>query len=99
MLPFVPKSRPGRVVRSGPDCRGTSQISKGVTSQGVQNAFYYRGLVLSCFLTDDVSESSNSLSSLYSKWNNPVFVRPPVVNETHFYFAEIHFSNTKSDFG
>ncbi|XP_039993919.1 DNA mismatch repair protein Mlh3 isoform X2 [Xiphias gladius] len=29
--------------------------------------------------TDDVGESSNSLSSLYSKWNNPVFVRPPMV--------------------
>ncbi|XP_030574842.1 DNA mismatch repair protein Mlh3 isoform X2 [Archocentrus centrarchus] len=28
---------------------------------------------------DDVNESSNSLSSLYSKWNNPVFVRPPMV--------------------
>ncbi|KAM9355769.1 DNA mismatch repair protein Mlh3 isoform 2-T2 [Pholidichthys leucotaenia] len=28
--------------------------------------------------TDD-GESSNSLSSLYSKWNNPVFVRPPMV--------------------
>ncbi|XP_008281152.1 DNA mismatch repair protein Mlh3 isoform X1 [Stegastes partitus] len=28
---------------------------------------------------DDVGESSNSLSSLYSKWNNPVFVRPPMV--------------------
>ncbi|XP_070776806.1 DNA mismatch repair protein Mlh3 [Enoplosus armatus] len=24
-------------------------------------------------------ESSNSLTSLYSKWNNPVFVRPPMV--------------------
>uniref|UniRef100_A0A3P8RMN2 WW domain-containing protein n=1 Tax=Amphiprion percula TaxID=161767 RepID=A0A3P8RMN2_AMPPE len=29
--------------------------------------------------TDDLGESSNSLSSLYSKWNNPVFVRPPMV--------------------
>uniref|UniRef100_A0A3Q3VS95 MutL C-terminal dimerisation domain-containing protein n=1 Tax=Mola mola TaxID=94237 RepID=A0A3Q3VS95_MOLML len=28
---------------------------------------------------DDSSESSNSLASLYSKWNNPVFVRPPMV--------------------
>nr|XP_020446667.1 DNA mismatch repair protein Mlh3 isoform X2 [Monopterus albus] len=28
---------------------------------------------------DDGGESSNSLSALYSKWNNPVFVRPPVV--------------------
>ncbi|XP_058471863.1 DNA mismatch repair protein Mlh3 [Solea solea] len=28
---------------------------------------------------DDGEESSNSLSSLYSKWNNPVFVRPPMV--------------------
>uniref|UniRef100_A0A3Q0RIT8 WW domain-containing protein n=1 Tax=Amphilophus citrinellus TaxID=61819 RepID=A0A3Q0RIT8_AMPCI len=28
---------------------------------------------------DDVNESANSLSSLYSKWNNPVFVRPPMV--------------------
>ncbi|KAF7670247.1 hypothetical protein LDENG_00043280 [Lucifuga dentata] len=28
---------------------------------------------------DDAIENSNSLSSLYSKWNNPVFVRPPVV--------------------
>ncbi|XP_039459114.1 DNA mismatch repair protein Mlh3 isoform X3 [Oreochromis aureus] len=27
----------------------------------------------------DVDESSNSLFSLYSKWNNPVFVRPPMV--------------------
>uniref|UniRef100_A0A3B4GZW4 MutL C-terminal dimerisation domain-containing protein n=1 Tax=Pundamilia nyererei TaxID=303518 RepID=A0A3B4GZW4_9CICH len=27
----------------------------------------------------DVGESSNSLFSLYSKWNNPVFVRPPMV--------------------
>lgn len=30
-------------------------------------------------LTDDNGESSNSLTSLYSKWNNPVFVRPPTV--------------------
>ncbi|XP_070834729.1 DNA mismatch repair protein Mlh3 isoform X2 [Chaetodon trifascialis] len=29
--------------------------------------------------TDDCDESSNSLTSLYSKWNNPVFVRPPMV--------------------
>ncbi|XP_024862302.1 DNA mismatch repair protein Mlh3 isoform X2 [Kryptolebias marmoratus] len=28
---------------------------------------------------DDAAESSNSLSSLYSKWKNPVFVRPPTV--------------------
>ncbi|XP_041809063.1 DNA mismatch repair protein Mlh3 isoform X2 [Chelmon rostratus] len=28
---------------------------------------------------DDSVESSNSLTSLYSKWNNPVFVRPPMV--------------------
>ncbi|XP_047466225.1 DNA mismatch repair protein Mlh3 isoform X2 [Mugil cephalus] len=28
---------------------------------------------------EDVGESSNSLSSLYSKWKNPVFVRPPTV--------------------
>ncbi|XP_069574614.1 DNA mismatch repair protein Mlh3 isoform X2 [Brachyistius frenatus] len=28
---------------------------------------------------DDGAERSNSLSSLYSKWNNPVFVRPPMV--------------------
>uniref|UniRef100_A0A3Q1G0A7 MutL homolog 3 n=1 Tax=Acanthochromis polyacanthus TaxID=80966 RepID=A0A3Q1G0A7_9TELE len=28
---------------------------------------------------DNLGESSNSLSSLYSKWNNPVFVRPPMV--------------------
>ncbi|XP_042356293.1 DNA mismatch repair protein Mlh3 isoform X2 [Plectropomus leopardus] len=28
---------------------------------------------------DADAESSNSLSSLYSKWNNPVFVRPPAV--------------------
>ncbi|XP_035529434.1 DNA mismatch repair protein Mlh3 isoform X2 [Morone saxatilis] len=28
---------------------------------------------------DDTGESSNSLTSLYSKWNNPVFVRPPTV--------------------
>ncbi|XP_076604244.1 DNA mismatch repair protein Mlh3 isoform X2 [Chaetodon auriga] len=28
---------------------------------------------------DDRGESSNSLTSLYSKWNNPVFVRPPMV--------------------
>uniref|UniRef100_A0A8C4ELR7 WW domain-containing protein n=1 Tax=Dicentrarchus labrax TaxID=13489 RepID=A0A8C4ELR7_DICLA len=28
---------------------------------------------------DDDGESSNSLTSLYSKWNNPVFVRPPTV--------------------
>ncbi|XP_071354333.1 DNA mismatch repair protein Mlh3 [Trachinotus anak] len=28
---------------------------------------------------DDGGENSNSLSSLYSKWNNPVFVRPPMV--------------------
>ncbi|KAM6913191.1 DNA mismatch repair protein Mlh3 isoform 2-T2 [Xenentodon cancila] len=28
---------------------------------------------------DSADESSNSLSSLYSKWNNPVFVRPPMV--------------------
>ncbi|KAM7375772.1 hypothetical protein PAMP_005545 [Pampus punctatissimus] len=27
----------------------------------------------------DGGESSNSLSSLYSKWNNPVFVHPPTV--------------------
>uniref|UniRef100_A0A4W6EXV9 MutL homolog 3 (E. coli) n=1 Tax=Lates calcarifer TaxID=8187 RepID=A0A4W6EXV9_LATCA len=29
--------------------------------------------------TDGGGESSNSLSSLYSKWNNPVFVQPPMV--------------------
>ncbi|XP_026158696.1 DNA mismatch repair protein Mlh3 isoform X2 [Mastacembelus armatus] len=28
---------------------------------------------------DDGGETSNSLSALYSKWNNPVFVRPPMV--------------------
>uniref|UniRef100_A0A7N6A230 WW domain-containing protein n=1 Tax=Anabas testudineus TaxID=64144 RepID=A0A7N6A230_ANATE len=28
---------------------------------------------------DNSDESANSLSSLYSKWNNPVFVRPPTV--------------------
>ncbi|KAE8289846.1 DNA mismatch repair protein Mlh3 MutL protein-like protein 3 [Larimichthys crocea] len=28
---------------------------------------------------DGNSESSNSLTSLYSKWNNPVFIRPPMV--------------------
>uniref|UniRef100_UPI0037E87E49 DNA mismatch repair protein Mlh3-like isoform X2 n=1 Tax=Semicossyphus pulcher TaxID=241346 RepID=UPI0037E87E49 len=28
---------------------------------------------------DDSGETSNSLTSLYSKWNNPVFVRPPMV--------------------
>ncbi|XP_070698488.1 DNA mismatch repair protein Mlh3 [Pempheris klunzingeri] len=28
---------------------------------------------------DDSGDSSNSLTSLYSKWNNPVFVRPPTV--------------------
>ncbi|XP_044023630.1 DNA mismatch repair protein Mlh3 isoform X2 [Siniperca chuatsi] len=28
---------------------------------------------------DDNGESSSSLTSLYSKWNNPVFVRPPMV--------------------
>ncbi|XP_071375654.1 DNA mismatch repair protein Mlh3-like [Centroberyx affinis] len=28
---------------------------------------------------DDGVETSSSLSSLYSKWNNPVFVRPPMV--------------------
>ncbi|XP_059209374.1 DNA mismatch repair protein Mlh3 isoform X2 [Centropristis striata] len=28
---------------------------------------------------DANGESSNSLTSLYSKWNNPVFVRPPMV--------------------
>ncbi|XP_028252051.1 DNA mismatch repair protein Mlh3 isoform X1 [Parambassis ranga] len=28
---------------------------------------------------DDDGESSNSLSLLYSKWKNPVFVRPPMV--------------------
>lgn len=43
MLPFLPKSRPERVIRSGPDCRGTSQIYKRVgckvmTSDNVQNA-------------------------------------------------------------
>ncbi|KAM4542395.1 DNA mismatch repair protein Mlh3 [Odontesthes bonariensis] len=49
VFPFLPKSRPERVISSGIDCR------------------------------DDAGESSNSLSSLYSKWNNPVFVRPPMV--------------------
>ncbi|XP_029349609.1 DNA mismatch repair protein Mlh3 isoform X2 [Echeneis naucrates] len=29
--------------------------------------------------TDDGGENYNSLSSLYSKWNNPVFVHPPMV--------------------
>ncbi|CAJ1073599.1 DNA mismatch repair protein Mlh3 isoform X2 [Xyrichtys novacula] len=29
--------------------------------------------------TEDNGENSNSLTSLYSKWNNPVFVRPPMV--------------------
>lgn len=28
---------------------------------------------------DDANEGPNSLSSLYSKWNNPVFVHPPTV--------------------
>ncbi|XP_034531445.1 DNA mismatch repair protein Mlh3 isoform X2 [Notolabrus celidotus] len=28
---------------------------------------------------DESGENSNSLTSLYSKWNNPVFVRPPAV--------------------
>ncbi|XP_037550594.1 DNA mismatch repair protein Mlh3 [Nematolebias whitei] len=49
VLPFLPKSRPERVISSAIDCR------------------------------DDADESSNSLSSLYSKWKNPVFVRPPMV--------------------
>ncbi|XP_040916657.1 DNA mismatch repair protein Mlh3 isoform X2 [Toxotes jaculatrix] len=50
VLPFLPKSRTGRVFSSGTDDRD-----------------------------GDGGEGSNSLSSLYSKWNNPVFVRPPVV--------------------
>ncbi|XP_047248822.1 DNA mismatch repair protein Mlh3 isoform X1 [Girardinichthys multiradiatus] len=47
VLPFLPRSREGRVVSSGTELR------------------------------DDANE--NSLSSLYSKWKNPVFVRPPTV--------------------
>uniref|UniRef100_A0A4W6EYP9 MutL homolog 3 (E. coli) n=1 Tax=Lates calcarifer TaxID=8187 RepID=A0A4W6EYP9_LATCA len=49
VLPFLPKSRTGRVISSGLGDR------------------------------DGGGESSNSLSSLYSKWNNPVFVQPPMV--------------------
>ncbi|KAF3701276.1 DNA mismatch repair protein Mlh3 MutL protein -like protein 3 [Channa argus] len=30
-------------------------------------------------MSGDGDETSNSLSSLYSKWNNPVFVQPPMV--------------------
>lgn len=32
-------------------------------------------------LTDDADQSANSLSALYSKWKNPVFVRPPTVSK------------------
>ncbi|XP_036007004.1 LOW QUALITY PROTEIN: DNA mismatch repair protein Mlh3 [Fundulus heteroclitus] len=49
VLPFLPKSRQGRVISSGTDCK------------------------------DEADESSNSLSSMYSKWKNPVFVLPPTV--------------------
>uniref|UniRef100_A0A672FVY0 WW domain-containing protein n=1 Tax=Salarias fasciatus TaxID=181472 RepID=A0A672FVY0_SALFA len=49
VLPFLPKSRPERVISAGPDCR------------------------------DVGGDGSNSLSSLYSKWTNPVFVHPPMV--------------------
>ncbi|GLD62451.1 DNA mismatch repair protein Mlh3 [Lates japonicus] len=49
VLPFLPKSRTGRVISSGLGDK------------------------------DGGGESSNSLSSLYSKWNNPVFVQPPMV--------------------
>ncbi|CDQ68006.1 unnamed protein product [Oncorhynchus mykiss] len=48
VLPFLPKSKSGRVLSSGPDNR------------------------------DDIQDS-NSLSSLYSEWTNPVFARPPMV--------------------
>ncbi|KAL0969119.1 hypothetical protein UPYG_G00222820 [Umbra pygmaea] len=48
VLPFLPKSKPGRELSSGP----------------------YNG--------DDL-QNSNSLSSLYSEWTNPVFSRPPVI--------------------
>ncbi|XP_028293334.1 DNA mismatch repair protein Mlh3 isoform X2 [Gouania willdenowi] len=49
VLPFLPKSRPERVISSGLIC-------------GV-----------------DAEDGADSLSLLYSKWNNPVFVRPPMV--------------------
>nr|XP_015825668.2 DNA mismatch repair protein Mlh3 isoform X1 [Nothobranchius furzeri] len=49
VLPFLPKSRPERVISAGTDSR------------------------------DDAGDHSNSLSSLYSKWKNPVFVLPPAV--------------------
>ncbi|CAG5866362.1 unnamed protein product [Menidia menidia] len=52
VFPFLPKSRPERVISSGIDCRATD---------------------------DDPGEGSPTLSLLYSKWNNPVFVRPPMV--------------------
>uniref|UniRef100_A0A673XAB0 MutL homolog 3 n=1 Tax=Salmo trutta TaxID=8032 RepID=A0A673XAB0_SALTR len=54
VLPFLPKSKAGRVLSSGPDNRGTMEVS------------------------DDIQDS-NSLSSLYSEWTNPVFARPPMV--------------------
>uniref|UniRef100_A0A8C8C457 DNA mismatch repair protein Mlh3 n=1 Tax=Oncorhynchus tshawytscha TaxID=74940 RepID=A0A8C8C457_ONCTS len=54
VLPFLPKSKSGRVLSSGPDNRGTMEVS------------------------DDIQDS-NSLSSLYSEWTNPVFARPPMV--------------------
>ncbi|RVE57184.1 hypothetical protein OJAV_G00213420 [Oryzias javanicus] len=49
VLPFLPKSRSGRLISSGLDCG------------------------------DAATESSNSLSVMYSKWKNPVFVQPPEV--------------------
>ncbi|XP_062325905.1 DNA mismatch repair protein Mlh3 isoform X1 [Osmerus eperlanus] len=49
VLPFLPKSRAGRVLSSGPNHRGIEALT------------------------------SNSLSSLYSEWTNPVFERPPMV--------------------
>lgn len=40
-------------------------------------------------LSEDSGENSNSLTSLYSKWKNPVFVQPPLVNNicVLFYFV------------
>lgn len=86
MLPFLPKSRTERVISLGLGDQGTLQTDDMTVGCLTRTQYTkYRLLCLySCVMfsvfSDDYGESSNSLTLSYSKWKNPVFVRPPMVN-------------------
>lgn len=90
MLPFLPKSRAERVISLGLDDQGTSQTVQTVGihthTHTMEKEYWLICILYVVCLSDDSSESSNSLASLYSKWNNPVFVRPPMVKKKSLCF-------------